>query len=171
MERLELGGRGNPHGGGGGGGGGIGIRREVDRIIIEEFKFINADLREVLSFLAREGGISIVMDNDLLVEVTEEVVVGEKIVDGEITEITEEITKKVGPPVTVSTVNPMPLSSALKVVLRPGGWNYAVEEHYIWVSTEEGIVAGKAERRTTKFFRLHHPVHTAPAPVKPAPVH
>ena len=154
-ERLELGGGGNPHGGHGGGR----IRREIDRVIIERFDFIDADLREVLSFLAGESGISIVMDDDLLVEVTEVVVVGEKIVDEEITEITEEITKKVGPPVTVSTVSPMPLSSALRVVLRPGGMDYAVEEHYIWVSTDEAIAAGEAGRRTTRFFRLRHPVH------------
>lgn len=154
-ERLALEGGGNPHGGHDGGR----IRREIDRIIIEEFEFINADLREVLSFLAAESGVSIIMDDDLLVEVTEEIVVGEKIVDEETIEITEKITEMAGPPVTVSTVNPMPLSSALRVVLKPGGMDFAVEEHYIWVSTIGEIADGEAGRRVTRFFRLRHPVH------------
>ncbi len=126
-ERLRLGGGGNPHGGHGGGR----IRRKIDRVILQEFKFIG-DLRELLSFLARENRISIIMDNELLKKETK---------------------------VTVSTVNPMPLSAALEVILRPGGMGFAVEEHYIWVSTEEKIARGEKGRRVTRFFQLHHPVH------------
>lgn len=154
-ERLALGGGGNPHGGHGGGR----TRRDIDRVILQEFEFIGVDLREILSFLARESGISIVMDNELLEEVTKKVVVGEELIDGEITEITEEMTVMKAPAVTVSTVNPMPLSAALSVILRPGGMGYAAEEHYIWVSTEEKIAAGEEGRRVTRFFQLRHPVH------------
>ncbi len=110
--------------------------------------FNEANLRDVLRYLAKIGEINIVLDETVFSKGGE--VSGE--VSGEMGgKIGENIGENIISPLVTIHLKEIPLIEALDIILRAKGLSYRLEQNIIWVTTAERIAA---EEMVTKIYYL-----------------
>ncbi len=120
-----------------------GLERKSQKLV--SLEFVDAHLRDVLTYLSDVSEVNIVLDETVFP--AEGIKTGEGVEEIEAAEGAGMVTS---PRVTIRLRN-IPLTQALDVILRAKGLTYRLEENLVWITTPENLAK---EQMVTKIYHL-----------------